>query len=557
MGCQLSRWTSLAIDRFRRKILPFKNNLSMLRMPSRYKILILLFIVTLAVGTLALLHSDHDNDALLRFRALFAHRTFYNLKPALMLMIDRASLWYGGISLLAIVMIVLVLRAARRDGSQGLRERFTERKRVKAEAAKLHPKETLAAKTDVESVLREELKAMSDLLRIKDSTITELERSLTAKQQLLQRRSEELDALKPKVNSLTEQLADAKLAKERAENVLQQEFKKIKVLQAKDSIIKELENSLSATQEHLRSRSEELDALKSKVNSLTEQLADLRLAKERAENILEREVEKTKVLQADSIIMEQENSLNQKVLALESKLREKQELLQTRNRELKASRSKVNTLRERLAALGSAKQQTETVLQQQLNNKTELLQSKDVAMKELQESLSTRVHVLETQLKEKEQLLRQRDGEREMLGSEANGLTESDSARERAKSLLLQELQNRNEILQAKDAIVKELEERLNMTTQALAAARSEMERLVKQRDGKLSAVGDHLTKIDPPKEQGEGWPRQDRKGMNSQLLELGAAKARAVSLETEEAQRATETHDMLRQVQQERKKQE
>jgi hypothetical protein len=364
-------------------------------------------------------------------------------------------------------MIVLAFRAARRDGPQRLRERFIERQWVKAQAAKLQAQETPSAKTEVESVLREELKVMAELLQARDSATTELEKSLTAKQQLLQRRGEELDTLKSKVNTLTEQLADAQLAKERAENVLQQELKKIKVLQAKDSIINELEKSLTATQELLRGRIEELDALKTKVNTLTDHLADAQLAKERAENILERELQKTKVLQADSIIMEQENSLNRKALDLESKLREKQEIVQARNRELKASRSKLNILRERLATLEAAKKQTETVLQQQLNNKTELLQSKDAVIKELQETSRTRVHALELQLMEKEQLLKDRDAELAALGSEAKGLTESDSARERAKSLLLQELQNRTELLQAKDAIVKELEERLNRTARA------------------------------------------------------------------------------------------
>jgi myosin heavy subunit len=514
-------------------------------MPSRYKTLILLLIVTLAVGTFAFLHSSNDSDALLRFRALFSNRTLYNLKPTLTLMIDRTSLWYGGISFFAIIMIVLAFRAARRDGSQRLRERFTERQWVKAQAAKLQTKETRSAKTEVESVLQEELKAMTELLQARDSATTELEKSLTAKQQLLQRRGEELDTFKSKVNTLTEHLADAQLAKERAENVLQQELKKIKVLQAKDSIINELEKSLTATQELLRGRIEELDALKSKVNTLTEHLADAQLAKERAENILERELQKAKVLQADSIIMEQENSLNRKALDLESKLREKQEIVQARNRELKASRSKLNILRERLATLEAAKKQTETVLQQQLNNKTELLQSKDAVIKELQETSRTRVHALELQLMEKEQLLKDRDAELAALGSEAKGLTESDSARERAKSLLLQELQNRTELLQAKDAIVKELEERLNRTARALENARSEMERLTKQPDGKSShPLGDQLTKIAAPKEPVEGLLRPGRKGMNSQLLELGAAKARATSLQAEDTKRAKEAND-------------
>jgi chromosome segregation ATPase len=457
-------------------------------------------------------------------------------------MTDGTSLWYGGISLFAIIMIVLVFRAARRDGSQGLAERFTERKWVKAKAAQLQPKDTLSAKTEVESVLQEEPKGMKDLIQAKDSTITELENSLTAKQQLLQRRSEELDAFKSKVNTLTEQLADATLAKERAENVLQHELKKIKVLQAKDSIIAELEHSLTAAQELLQSRSEELDAVKSKVNTLTEQLTDLRLAKERAENMLQRELTKTKVLQADSIILEQENNLSQKLHALENKLREKQELLQTRNRELKAARSKVDTLREQLAALGSAKRQTENVLQQQLNKKAELLRSKDAAMKELQENSSTRVQALEGQLKEKGNLLEERDAQLAALGSESTGLSESGSARERAKSVLLQELQNRAELLQTKDAIVKELQERLNTTVQALENARSEVASLVKQRDAKLP---DPLTKNGPATEQAEGLLRPDRKGMNSKLLELGAAKAlAAASLQAVEVKHGSGPHE-------------
>jgi chromosome segregation ATPase len=268
-----------------------------------------------------------------------------------------------------------------------------------------------------------------------------------------------------------------------------------------------------------------------------------KVAKERAENVLQQDLKKIKALQAkDSIVTELENSSSGRVHALESELSEKQELLQARTGELKTARSKVNTMRERLAALGSAKKQTESVLQQQLKKKTELLQTKDAAMKELQESLSTRVHALEGQLKETEKLLEDRDAELEALGSETNSLTETRSARKRAQSLLLQELQNRTELLQAKDAVVKELQERLNATVHALESARSELETLMKQRDAELP---DQLTKNGPAKEQAEDLLRPDRKGMNSKLLELGAAKARtALSLQAEEAKRASEAND-------------
>ena len=512
-------------------------------MQSRSKILILLFTVTLALGALTLLHSSNDNDVVPRLRSLFSNRTLYNLKHTLTFMTDGTSLWYGGISLFAIIMIVLVFRAARRNDSQGLRERFTGPKAANAEAAKLRPRETISAKAEVNSALREELKGMTDLLREKDSTITELENSLSGKRQLLQNHSKELDGLKSKVNVLTDQLTDFRLAKERAESLLQQELKKTKVLLAKDSVITGLENNLTATQELLQSRSQELDALKSKVNTLTDQLTDLRLAKERAENVLQRELKKTEVLRAkDSVIMELEDGLSGQVHALESELSEKQELLQTRSRELKAAKSKVNTLRERLTALGTAKKQTENVLQQQLKQKTELLEAKDAAMKELQESLSAQVYALEGQLKEKQKLLEERDTESEVLGSETNGLTESGPARKRAQSLLLHELQNRTELLQAKDAVVKELQERLNATSHALENARSELETPMKQREAELP---DQLSKNGPAKEQAEGLLRPDRKGMNSKLLELGAAKARtALSLQAEEAKRASEAND-------------
>jgi myosin heavy subunit len=446
-------------------------------MRTRYKIFIMLFIVTLAVGTLTLLHSSNDNDAVLRFRSLFSNHTLYTFRHALS-STDGMSFWYGGISLAAIIMIVLVFKAAHRGGSRGFRERLIELKPTKVPAAKLRPSEMVSAKAEIESLLREELKRIIDLLQAKDSSITELENGSAGKQQLLQRRSEELDAFKSRVDSLTEQLADLRMAKERAENILQQQLKKMKVLQAKDSSVIEQENSLSGT-----------------------------------------------------------------VRALESELSEKQELLQTRNRELKAAKSKVNTLRERLAAIESAKKQTENVLQQQLKQKTELLQSKDAAMKELQEGLRAKVQALENRLEEKQKLLNDRDAKLEAIGSEADSPMESGPARKRAKSLLLQELQNRTELLQAKEAIVKELEERLNATVHALENARGEVERLVNQRDAELPH---RLTKMNgPAKERAEDVLPSDRKGMNSKLLELGAAKARAAaSLQVEEVKERVGAND-------------
>lgn len=497
-------------------------------MRTRYKIFILLFTVTATLGAVTFVRSSNDTDVMVRFRELFSNRTVYDFKHALTTLIDMTSLWYGGLSLFAILMIVLVFKAARRNGSAPLR--VVEQKPAKVSGAKLQPADTAPAKGEVESVLRQELKKMTDLLEVKDSTITELENNLGGKQLLLQNRNQELEALKAKMNALTEQLADFRLARERAENLLQQELKKIKVVEAKNSIISELENSLAVTQELLQSRGQELDGLKAKANALTEQLTDLRVAKERAENTLQRELAKIEILQAKDSIMEQENGLNGQIEVLQGELAEKQELLRTRSKELKAARSKANALRERLNSLASTKEQMENVFQQQLKQKTELLQSKDDLIRELQETLDTRVRVLGEQLKEREKLLEDRDAKLAAFEFEANSGSGLTSAREEAKSLLVQELQNRGELVQTKDVLIKELQERLNATDRALENARGEVERLLQQRDGELP---DGAIAVEPAKSQ------LVRKGLNTKLLELGAAKAQAeASLRLEEGKR-------------------
>jgi hypothetical protein len=98
-------------------------------------------------------------------------------------------------------------------------------------------------------------------------------------------------------------------------------------------------------------------------------------------------------------------------------------------------------------------------------------------------------------------------------------------------------------MLEAKDVAIKELQQQLNSTVQALENARNELERVAQERDAMLARG---LPKNGPAKEQTEGLPlRSDRKGINSKLLELSAARARAAaSLQSEEAKRAPESND-------------
>src|SRR5256886_1810911 len=433
-------------------------------MRTRDKILILLLTVTLAMGSFIVLYSGENQDAVLRFRWLVFNHPLHILSDALESQGisgqgNSTILWYGWMSLFALTMIGFVIRWATDAEVQAFKERLVRMQVEKSEletiledtiwkekhareakeaavkgletnasrslaiqrqlseneillknrdgelralqsqvkAMKEQPGGIALAGIQKQSALQDELREKTDLLQAKDSAIKQLEKNLIGKVQplesqlslkdkLLNERDKELEALKG-------QLAREEAAKAQTESSLADELRKEKrALQAKDSAMKELEKSLTAKlqaleaqmrekQGLLQSRSTELDALRSKVTILSGQLTDLISTRERAETGLQ---------QALSTVH-----------ALEGRLVDKETLLKDRDAEIEALRSKVSTL----AAVGSAKKQTENALQQELRKQMEALRAKDAAVKQLEESLSARVHALEGALDDKATVL--------------------------------------------------------------------------------------------------------------------------------------------------------
>jgi len=538
-------------------------------MQTRYKILILLLALT--TGALALWYVSGDNEAMVRFRSHFYGSTFHDLKPSIISTSDHARLWYGAVALFAVVVIALTFRAGRRDGP-GTRARLIELKPAKVRTGKLlqgsswmdrftsyvkdvgferkvrglehelrekdgllqrqgEELEWLRSKvltrthsSGRENELQQELDGLTERLQVNASATAELESRLTAAQELLQSRSEELDALREEAIRLTQEADDLRRGKNPAENFLQTQPGEADSPQAKASI---------AT---------EVDALNSEVTHLRGQLDELRLMNAKVEHVWQQELQASKALQA-SMMTAQENSFNEKIQTLESERIEKEELLQNRERELSAIKAKVKSLRDRLAAAAAAKKQVENVLQQQLRKKTELLESKDLVLKESQESAALKIEALENERREREKLLEDRAAAVEALESEVNRLNDASSNGERAKSLLMQDLENRTQLLQAKDAKVKELQDRLDITLQALENAQSDVQRLTSKGDLGV-ADKDPLSQSTPAKS------RPYRKGLNSTLFELGAVKARAAaSRKAEEARRSSETDSNRKQA--------
>ena len=200
----------------------------------------------------------------------------------------------------------------------------------------------------------------------------------------------------------------------------------------------------------------------------------------------------------DVAIKELEEGLNAKVRAVESHLREKEELLKSRDGQLEALRSEVTVLTERMAEIESVNKQAEGLLQEEVRRKEEVLQAKDVAIKELEEGLNAKVHAVESHLSEKEELLKSRDGQLEALRSEVTALTERmaeiESVNKQAEGLWQEEVRRKEEVLQAKDVAIKELEEGLNAKVHAVESHLREKEELLKSRDGQIQALRSEVT---------------------------------------------------------------
>ena len=411
-----------------------------------------------------------------------------------------------------------------------------------------------ATRSQAENSLAEELKKEKHALQLKDSAIKEVEKNLTAKiralnvqlnekQDLLQSRSMELETLRADVNVLTKQLADAASVKDRAEKLLQQELKREKeLLQSKDLAFKELRESSTARVHTLETQLNDKDKLmterEKELETLKVQVTRTGAAKNQAESSLADELRKEREASRakDAAIKELEKDWRGKVHALETQMSEKQELLQIRSTELEALKSEVGLLTVRVADTALTKERAEKVLQQELKKKTELLQSKDLAFKELQTNQSARFRDLENQLNAKESSLKEHNAELDALRSQ---LTKMGAAKQDVEDLLRNELGKTKAVLEAKDSTIKELEESLNKSVKRLETQLRERDTLLRSRDGELEALRSEvgtlktrLTKMASAPVRTEGL-LQEKLSNETTLKELQEGSKRIRALES------------------------
>jgi chromosome segregation ATPase len=215
---------------------------------------------------------------------------------------------------------------------------------------------------------------------------------------------------------------------------------------------------------------------------------------------------------------------------------EKQELLQIRCTELESLKSEMSLLTTRVAEAASTKERAEKALQQELKKNAELLQSKDLAFKELQTNVSARFRDLENQISAKESSLNEHNAQLDAL---RNQLTKMGAAKQDVEDLLRKELDKTKAGLETKDSAIKQLEESLGQSVKSLENKLRERDTLLSSRDGELQALRSEvgtlkarLTKMASTPMRTESLP-QEKISNEATLKELEEGSKRIRALES------------------------
>ncbi len=168
-------------------------------------------------------------------------------------------------------------------------------------------------------------------------------------------------------------------------------------------------------------------------------------------------------------------------------MQQKQELLAARDTELDALMVKVSELSQKLSETGAERERSDRLLQEELREKTMLLQSREASIGELEEHLKGRVESLERQVVEKHRLLESSGVELGELRGQFNTVTERLNEAEAAKvaldGLLQQERSKNDKALTLVEAPEKDADEGLNGVANGLETLLSEREQLLQARD--------------------------------------------------------------------------
>jgi DNA repair exonuclease SbcCD ATPase subunit len=190
-------------------------------------------------------------------------------------------------------------------------------------------------------------------------------------------------------------------------------------------------------------------------------------------------------------------------------------------RQLRDLKAGFDLLKNLLAKMESVYSQAESALQDELGDRSRMIESKDAVLAELKQGLLLQLRELKEQLDAKEELLKNRDGELESLRSEVGALAqraaEGERAKEEAERRLGEELEKRQNALEAQESARAELERSFDLRLDEADNQLRAKEQMLKDRDGQIetlrsesSALSQRLAELTSEKEQMESLLRQE-----------------------------------------------
>ncbi|MGZ8477100.1 MAG: hypothetical protein ACXW6K_03445, partial [Candidatus Binatia bacterium] len=403
--------------------------------------------------------------------------------------ISTGALFYGILGLFCGVVMTVVLKMFRDGQIMALKERLQA---------------LGAAKTEAEHLLQEEVWKGKTARQAKDSVTRDLEDSigrieamigeLTEKERALKARDDELRSLKSSGGAAKPIIVNA------GDQVLRAELvRTAEALQAKDAEAKELRQQLSAkarlwesqlhTKDELLSRRDaELQIAHSEVSELDTQVKALGAARQRAEELLQKELQNKKA------VLEASNEANRNVeKRLQESIRSLEHQAGEREKLLKSHESELATLHRKLTESSEAKAQSEALLESTRAELDKERSARDSALKELEFRLRTNIRGLQNHLEERDLLVQVRDGEINALTSEVHALRarfdDAKAAREQSETELDAERSKGRQITDESAFALRGLEERYDKSLRQLEQQLREKEQLLTVRDGEIQSL--------------------------------------------------------------------
>ena len=405
---------------------------------------------------------------------------------------ESSSAWfYGIISGFGLLVMIVVLKMFRDDRVLWLKERLQE---------------LGAAKHEAEHLLQEEVWKGKTARQAKDSVTRDLEDSigrieamiveLTEKERALKARDDELRSLKSgggavKPVSINPGADDSMLRAELTRTA--------EALQTKDAEANELRQQLTAkarlwesqlqTKDNLLSRRDaELLIAHAEASELGVQVKELDAARQRAEELLQKELQNKKT------VLEASNQANRNVeKRLQESIRVLEDQAGERKKLIKSHESELATLHRQLTEWTDAKAQSETLLEATRAELEKERSARDSALKELEFRLRTNIRALQNQIEERDLLVQVRDGENNALKSEVHALSakfdEARAAREQAEAERDTERSKGRHVIDEQAAALRGLEERYDKSLGQMEQRLREKEQFLTVRDGEIQSL--------------------------------------------------------------------